>query len=308
MSTVTTPEPTITTYLTEADWLAARPKSIGASESPAVLGQGYANQNRWTVWESKVFPDRNPRQATKAMRLGRLLEPGIKAIFEDFTGYRCEPLTPWTVWTSPTHPYITATPDAIIINDRGLVPVELKRVSWRLLDDWEANGAPIKFQIQLQHQMYCLGAREGFLCALIGDDEVKIDRLDRNDMFIEQALLPQLEQFWALVETQTQPPVDGDAATYEVIKRTYPRATDSVTALPIDADLWKTEWLAAKHLIKEGEARKRAAEAKIMAAMGEHVEGLCPSGDCFRWAEVSRRAFEVKASTYRQLKLVERAV
>jgi predicted phage-related endonuclease len=65
-------------YKTREDWLAARTTFIGASETAAIFGQGYASQSPFSVWASKVHPDAKPdEKESRRLQNGTDMQPII---------------------------------------------------------------------------------------------------------------------------------------------------------------------------------------------------------------------------------------
>src|SRR4051812_25601533 len=82
---------TIEEHATREEWLRARMKGIGASDTAAILGEGYEDQSPITVWDSKRNEPREIDPAKlKRFNVAKRLEPAMRGIFTDETGWPCE--------------------------------------------------------------------------------------------------------------------------------------------------------------------------------------------------------------------------
>jgi len=267
------------------EWLEARRRSIGASESAAIFGLGYASQSPLTVWANKVHGEED-FQETQRMRIGKLIEPALRAIFADQHGIECQSPGEFSIYRHPDLPFMGATLDGLAVhNDYGPVPVEMKNVDYFNRKEWEEGTGPLKYQIQVQHQLAVTGASHAYLFGLVGGNTPISILVERNERFINETLLPTLESFWGYVKSGEMPPIDGSEATARALKTLYPRDNGIAVQLPLEATEWDRELAAVKLTIKEAEAKKTLLENKIKAAIGEATFGELPGGGRYRWKE-----------------------
>lgn len=287
-------------------WLAQRTRMVGASESPAILGVGYAGQSRFSVYESKVNPTTEYCERPE-FRIGLLMEPVLRSLFTDETGIAVETTSPFTIFRHPEIPFIGATLDGVADDCGEIVPVELKNVSYHARTEWDDGAAPLKYQVQVQHQLACTGASHGYLFGLIGGSDPQVRRIERNDRFIT-ALIEQLGEFWHCVLTRTPPPVDGSEATAAAIARLWPADTGAVVDLPAEAADWATKLAVAKAAIKDAEAAKAEAENRLKAAIKDAAFGRLPDGSGFSWKTQTAK-YEARPAcekTFRVLRSVKK--
>lgn len=276
---------------------------IGASDTAAVLGVGYANQLPITVWNSKVNGEIDDA-TLKRLKIGRLMEPSLRAIFTDETTLPCLDPGQFTIYAHPELPWLGATLDGLTTLDGDFcIPVELKNVAYFNRKDWD-DEPPLKFEIQLQHQLAVTGAPYGYLSALIGGNESVVRKIPRNDRFIA-AMLPKLREFWEYVERRELPPVDESEATSKLLGKIFHEDEGLSVRLPPEAGDWALELEQAKMEIKEAEKRKTAAENKLKAAIGTATIGDIPGHGRYSWATQHRAAHHVKATTFRVLRKVK---
>ena len=293
----------------ESEWLEMRRFGIGASDTASIFGVGYAGSSPVTVWESKTG---EPREIEPALRRlfdrGHRMEPVIAAEYVAETGHEVVDPGEFTIFFSKDERYrnLFATLDRIVLHpDHGPIPLELKNIHGRNWRDYESDEAPLKHQIQCQHQMAVTGAEFAVLACLIGGADLKVYTIERNERFIE-TMVSQLDAFVALVESKTLPPVDKSEATAKALARIYPADDTTSIDLPPVADQWAEHLATAKEELKAAKKRVVGIENEIKAAIGEATRGNIPSGGGFTWKQQTRKSYVVEESTYRVLRMVKK--
>lgn len=195
------------------EWHEARRDSIGASEVAAVLGL-----SKWatplTVYMAKMGVHNDiPEDLTY---FGHALEPVIAGWVRKtgrVTGFISDGFSA----RNPDFPWLTASPDRIesILIDgvSRLVPIELKTSSAYNKDDW-ADGVPLYYQAQVQTQIAVLDAPYGWLAVLHGGNSPELFRVERDQDFIDNHLLPKTLEFWeqhVLAQIPPEPSTTAEA-------------------------------------------------------------------------------------------------
>lgn len=287
----------------EAAWLAARQTFLGASETPTILGCGYAGQSPMAVWSAKVDGARGEREVPLKFRIGKRKEPLIRELFTEDTGLPCEAPSAMA-YRSIRHPFLGCSLDGETVDpEHGLSPVELKNVGSHARSEWESEP-PLKYNIQAQSQMLVTGAKVCYLVGLIADEELIVRRILRDNDFLAAFVVP-LRQFWDCVETRTLPPIDASEATARALSLAYPRDSGATIVLPAEATEWVEKMELAKAREKEVKAEATAASNLLKAALGENSIGQLPDGRCVTWKTQNRGAYQVEASTTRVLRITK---
>jgi len=278
-----------------------RTKSIGASEAFRAVNLDFS------LWAEKTGLAEPPSlDDVEAVYWGTALEDRIINRFAEVTGRAVLHNRVCAVFQHPQYPFMTATPDAEQAGKggKGMVPLEVKNVGYYLAKEWR-DEPPLRFQVQLQHQVAVLGADWGSLCALIGGNRLRWFDMDRNEKFI-QVMIEQERAFWALVKSKTPPPADGSIATTEVLKRLYPKDDGEVIALPMESREWDTTIQDAKQNLKADKLILTEYENKMKAALGTATRGVLPSGGSYTFKQqvVNHKAKEAFRSTHRVLRRV----
>jgi putative phage-type endonuclease len=282
------------------EWLGVRRNYIGASDAAGILGEGYAGQSRYSIWADKCgYPCEEMNE--KRLRIGKLMEPALRRIFEEETEVICRDPGEHTVLVSREWPWMAATLDGIAVcDDRGPLPVELKNVGHFMRDEWDKAG-PLKYQIQVQHQLAVTGAPAAYLFGLIGGNEPAVILCERNESFIA-ALADDLYTFWQLVQNQTPPEVDGSDSTAKALKRLHPNDNGEAVLLPIESLEWDSELADVKRQLKDVEAREQLLKNRIVAAIGDATFGVLPNGQQYSYKTQTRAEYVCKSSTFRVLR------
>lgn len=176
------------------EWHAARRDSIGASEVAAILGLSKW-QTPLDVYRAKKGV---PNEIDPNLEyFGHALEPVIAGWIA-----RSRPEIEWledgfsarsTAW-----PWLTASPDRIARENphtAEIQPVEIKTSSAFVKGDW-ADGVPAGYQAQVQTQLAVLGSTYGWLAVLHGGNQPELYRIDRDEEWIQDYLIPETRRFW----------------------------------------------------------------------------------------------------------------
>jgi predicted phage-related endonuclease len=286
------------------DWLVGRRKCIGSSDTPAILGLGYANQSKFSVYTDKTT-DVPPRfdKATKArLDRGQIGERFVLSMFEESTGMQVFTNTKPTICMHPTLEFVGASLDAYVEPAQTVFrSVEAKlvmnREAWR---EWEGENPPLRHAIQVQHQLWCTGWPRGYLVGWTGD-QVRIFEIDRNDEFLAK-LEPILRQFWfEYVLPRNPPPIDGSQATNAALLRLFPKSEDYAIALGTTEEELIEKMDRTKARIKKLEAIESELANRLKLKLGDAAYGVCPNGRCVSWKSYEVNEYMVKAQTKRPL-------
>lgn len=187
----------------------ARRKTIGSSDSPAVLGV--------SPWKTalEVYLEKTgqmePWEGNQATKSGLMLEDVVAQMYHERTGYRlCKPGT----CISAKYPFLSASIDRLAVTDgdpysEGDLIVELKTARTEI--GWGEDGTsdiPDHYWIQVQHQMLVMNHKQCSVAVLIGGQELRVYHIDRNYASTE-AMVKQLSQFWDRVQTLNPPPISA---------------------------------------------------------------------------------------------------
>lgn len=284
-------------YNNREEWLAARRGGIGASDTAGIFGVGYSDQSIISIWDQKVR-GASDHTDDERLQVGKDLEPGLIKIFQRKEQVECRPAGDFVIYQNLERPFLQATLDGIAVVEGVEVPAELKNVGSFNASEWDGDEVPLKFNVQVQHQLAVTGCEFGYLFALIGGNRPVVRRIYRNDRFIS-VMIARLEEFWDFVASGEIPPIDASEATKSALTRMWPRDNGLTKELPIDSIEWDERLSALKLEIKKLEAEKTAIENRFKAEMQDATIGFCPNGSRYTWASHTKKSYVVQESSSR---------
>lgn len=171
------------------EWLQERRSSVGASEAAAVLGMSpYGTALDVFKSKSGVGKPFDPLLSF----VGHASEPIIAEWVERFSGVDVE-LKPAFMARSVEFPFLHASFDRVSYDP--FVTWQFKTAHQYTGHKWD-EGIPTDIRVQVQTEMLVAGTRRAAVVVWIGGREFRLFWEDRDDVFIDEHLLPVLEEFW----------------------------------------------------------------------------------------------------------------
>ena len=292
-----------TAGMSREDWLLERKRSLGGSDMGAILGL-----NKWrspyAVWAEKTSRIAE-EEDNEAMRQGRDLEPYVAQRFCEASGMTVRRVN--AILRNPDFPHIHANIDREIAGiSAGL---ECKTAS-ALSESAFLDGFPQSYYAQCVTYLAVTEYRRWYLAVLVLGRGFLIYQMTREEndvcptwcegsVYVSDGEIEALRQaaidFWALVENDTPPAVDGSDSTTEALKTIY---ADSVER-NIDLSIPSVEnaIVAYLKLKAEEKERKKLIEEQaniIKEYMKEAESGVSRYGKV-TWKPQARESFDRKA-------------
>jgi len=289
------------TFKNEAEWLKERKQGIGGSDSPIVCGVSrYKGPlDLWAVKRGLV----EDQEETEPMEVGKAIEPAIRQLYEKRTGRTVLDQGIHT-FVNKQFDYIRASVDGLVANMKDDLPqpwiFEAKNTGYITERELEEDF-PIEWEVQCQHEMFCLGLSRASLAVLVRGNKLKWKDLERNDAFIEEMLKKEIA-FWDSVVKGVAPEADNRESTARTLSRLYPKDTGQTVQLPQEAIHWDGVRHTAMETIKTAERDKTEAENMIRAMIGDATFGNLPGLGQYTWKWGQRKGYEVKESEFRTLR------
>lgn len=148
-------EPTMPPPMTRDEWLAERRKVIGGTDLAAIMGLN-PYKSPWDVWADKTGQV-EPEPENQAMKMGRMLEPVVRALYEERHGATIAP----GFLKDPRY-HVGGTPDALT----DATVIDFKTTKGFVFRSWQGI-IPTHYWAQLQCYMFLTGARNGVLAVLV---------------------------------------------------------------------------------------------------------------------------------------------
>lgn len=270
-----------------------RAKYLGGSDVAAILGIS-PWKTPLQVYLDKVEPREEvitPEKA-KLFRRGNRMEPYVIDLLREDTGF--EIVGRGNRYKDPELPFIAAEIDCELRDKHGEVfNGEIKTVNPFKAKEWgeqQTDEIPLHYTAQVMHGLMVRPASACIMGVLIGGDDFRVYRVERDDETIE-AIREKEIAFWKrVVERDPPDPTDvsdilrlyGTTATGAIT------ATDEIQAAILDAKRLKAD-------IKELQAGLDARENQIKLFMAA-AEAITLRGKVIAtWKEQTQRFFDAKA-------------
>lgn len=236
---------------------------IGGSDVAVILGLS-KYKTRLQLWLEKTGRI-NSTAAGEAAHWGNMLEPVVVAEWQAQNGDESIQALPCPIFHHPEHDWARANLDrGIFVNGVLDGVLEIKTASVYLAKDWDDGRVPVAYVAQVQWYMFVTNTTYAEVAVLIGGQEYRQTRIDRNDAIIKK-LFKAASEFWQCVESNTMPaPVTAsdNAIVYPV--------DDGGDVLASDGVLDAVRSLAiVKDKIKALDDEKEALEGEIKAFMAD---------------------------------------
>jgi predicted phage-related endonuclease len=283
-----------------------RAEDITASVIGGLFGvHPYANPAQlYAKHRGAEFADPNPESAV--IRRGHDLEPVIaRDVHRQHRKWKI--IKPRAYFRDP-EAHIGATPDFFIEGDaRGLGVLQCKSVgSWRFSKEWTEDNPPFWVSLQNQTELMLTGARWGLIAVRVLGDftwdyfEYQVPHHDGAQRRIREAVA----DFWAAVRECRQPQLNYERDG-PIINALYPNAAPGkVIDLRLDnriRDLL-TRIELAKADEKSAKTKREIAENEVKDKMGDAEFAVLP-GWRVSWKTINKKAFAVKATSYRDFRV-----
>lgn len=287
----------LVSHADRSQWLDGRACSIGSSDAATILGYGYAGASRYSLWLEKCKGVRRKldEQMLKMFAKGHAAEPYIAKLCEIEKGWEVQFDPPHSYRRNRACPYLTASLDAWMVEAGEPVAIEFKNVSaWAGQSEWDVRSgkAPLKYTIQLQHQLLVTGWRKGYLIALHGFDIYPVEVV-RHESLIE-VMQSEYADFWRCVTDQIEPEIDHSEPTRLAVQTNYPlRKLDARHLNQEETDLLRELEQATNDTVA-AEKRRESARNRLVAVTGGSEYLVTADGQWFTFKGVRSGARRLK--------------
>ena len=256
-------------YQTRQEWLKERQKGIGGSDAGAICGLN-PYKSRLALYLEKIG-ETKPVQENEMMYWGNVLEDIVAKEFERRSGLKVR--EEHKILKSATHPFMIANVDRLIVGlDEGL---ECKTANAYVKEQWTNGKVPDSYMAQIQHYMAVTGYKAWWIAVLIGGNDFRYQRVERDDEFIN--MLTELEfDFWFNhVLRGVMPDADGSESSTKIINEMFPSADiGSEKLLSSDVDNLISDFIDYADLEKRYGILKEETANKIKMILEDKEKGL----------------------------------
>jgi putative phage-type endonuclease len=247
------------------EWLKSRRRGIGGSEAAKVLGL-----SKWggpfAVWNEKVNGITTVEES-EAMHFGTILEDVVAREFSERTGMKIRRRNNMTF--DKTYPFMLANIDREIVGQR--VGLECKTAGAYRASEWEDDGLPDDYYVQVQHYSYVMQWEGCWIACLIGGQKFVYKYVPRNDNFIAQ-MIDTERDFW---ENYVLTGVAPSLSIFDDVSVIDQTADDYVQPTETDLDLAK-RLAAIKEQLSDLERQKEEIEVHFKSRIMENagIDGI----------------------------------
>lgn len=262
---------------------------IGSTDAAGILGV-----SRWktplSVWAEKtgqVVPE--DISGKLPVRLGHKLEQAVAELYMEETGRKLVRVNE-TIFHKK-HSFIAANIDRRVVGYREIV--EIKNVGAWNKAEWEDGEAPAEYLAQVMHQLAVTGYEKGWLVALIGNSDLKIVPVERNEAALKE-LISQEVEFWTQYVVPKVMPFKMTRFDKENLDAIFPQAQEGKTVELTDVDAAMIE--SVDSLVEdkrniEGQIEK--IQNHLRAVLGDAESGTVGPHKVF-WSNLTINRFDVE--------------
>ena len=174
------------------EWLNKRRCGIGGSDASSILGFN-PYKSSMAVYIDKIEPrinETNNKESNYKMELGNKLKSFVASEFMLKSGKKVRNIN--GILQNDKYPFAIANIDRCVVGEKAFL--ECKVTNSFNKKEWSAT-VPIHYQIQMNHYMAVTGATHCYVAVLIGNEELVIHKLDRDEEMIDEIMKLE-ELFW----------------------------------------------------------------------------------------------------------------
>lgn len=248
-------------------WLKAREGSIGGSEAGIIVGLNPWKSPYQLYMEKKGHTEAQDLEGNERIYWGQRLE---EIVAEEFTKRTGKKVYRRGLMRSNKYPWLAASVDRLVVGENA--GLECKTTSAYKAKLWEGDNIPSSYYCQCQHYMLVTGADYWYIAVLIGGQEFKWQKVERDEEDI--AALFQLEQeFWERVERGEPPPIDGTESCTNAIREKFKGGQLDPIVLPSTAEQLIASYDALKQAEKTAKEERQKVENELCSMLGDNEAG-----------------------------------
>lgn len=249
-------------------WLEARAIGIGGSDAAVIMGMN-PYKSPYQLWLEKTGQAEAPDlSGNQYVYWGTKNEANIADWFQEETGKKVKRLG---TLRSKEYPFMLANVDRTVVGENA--GLEIKTAGVRQYRKWKDDEIPDAYYCQCLHYMAVTGAAYWYIAVLLGGNEAKWKRIERNEEDIQHLIMAETG-FWKLVEARTPPPVDGSDSCAAALSAQYKGGDSNYSIiLPPDIDGVIASLEDDKAIMDALKKQITEKENRLKALLGNAEEG-----------------------------------
>ena len=270
-----------TQALSRDEWLDVRKRGIGSSDAGAAVGLN-PYKSQLALWLEKTardaaMPKIDPNDDSSPAYWGNLLEPIVAAHYTRRTGHKVRRVN--AVLQHPQHPWMLANIDREVVGAPDVQILECKTAGINGARLWK-DGVPEYVQLQVMHQLAVTGKQVADVAVLIGGQELRVHRIERDEAVIGQLI--ELERaFWSCVEEDRAPAADGSDSADQALRCLYPQDNAQVLDWSADTEMSAvfSDLLAVRQELQKYEGLEAHYKQQIQQRLGDASKVVFETGE-----------------------------
>ncbi len=257
------------------EWLKFRRHGIGSSDASTAVGLN-PYMSRLELWMEKT--GRMEQQPNNdAIYWGTMLEPLVAQEYSKRTGFKVARVN--AIHQHSTEKFMLANLDRQVVGCAdGPGILECKTSGYYSGKYWE-EGVPEWYQIQVLHQLAVTGRKWADVAVLIGGQDFRIFRINRDEDMI-QNLISLEGEFWELVKSDTPPPADGSESSSRALAQLYPRDSGEILDCTEDSAMNDVfgRLVDTRTIREEAQEEEEQLKQQLQEYMGEATQMILAGG------------------------------
>lgn len=271
-----------------------RQKYLGSGDAAGILGLS-PWRTPLDVYLDKIEPrvEQLTPERARVLRRGQRMEPYVVDLLSEETGL--EIVARGNRYLDAEHPFIASEIDAEAraIGSTEIVNVEIKTVSPFKAREWgeeQTDEVPLHYTAQVMHALMVTGRDLCVMGVLIGGDDFRVYRIQRDDEAI--ALIRERElDFWQRVQRRQAP----EPTTVSDITRLYGKSLGVVREADDAVAAAFERLVAVRGQLKPLEAERDELESRIKVFLAEADTLAIKGRPVLTWKSQDARRFDQSA-------------
>lgn len=270
-----------TKYMTKEEWLEARRGGIGGSDASSVLGfnpykssisvylEKIQNNNLSRDLERKdgislINKNQFKEEVSYKMELGNKLEEFVAREFTLKTGKKVRNIN--GILKNDNYPFALANIDRAVVGEKAFLECKVTNSFSKKL--WKKE-VPMHYQIQMTHYMAITGATHCYVAALIGNEDLVIHKMYRDEELISKVMNLE-KRFWdECVLGESLPNTDGSDDYSNMLQGIYKDSKKEELIL-FEKDDLMSRYDEVCELSKDISKEKKTIEQYIQSQMKDY--------------------------------------
>ena len=276
--------------ITRDEWIGLRKLGVGGSDVAPLLGLS-PWKSEYELWcEKSGLIEPEDISDKPAVLWGTLLESVIRDRFSQLHP-EYDVMKPTEMYRSSERPWAQANLDGELTSEDGSKGVlEIKTSGFMGAHSWD-DGVPVWYMCQVAHYMSVTGYGFAYVAVLIGGQDYREFRVDRDEGDIAY-VNSRVDEFWSRVVSGDEPGISEMQASGQVSRCLFERHRDphggyvQLDSVPEVI----SDYMAAKELYKRAKENMDVYAVQVKRMIGDS-EGVEFPGGKVRWVRTARKSF-----------------